>query len=285
VTIEVKTGKGYVSYSGISTWQDCGWKFYLSRVQQIPEKGSWWLVGGNAVHTASEMFDKGEGTDPKTLFDEAWQVTCSRYITEGVDPTEFRTSGRKTREYPQGEDAAWWLANGPGMVQNWIDFRRTSGFSLVEIGGVPAIEVEVQAEVGGVMVRGFIDRVMQDPDGKLCALDLKSGSREPVSPIQLGIYRALLEANLGIVPERGYYWMARNGRASQFHDLTVYTPQTLASWVQGFSLAVANDVFIPHPSNLCGTCGVNQSCYVFGGSDASHFPPLSHDTNKENDHE
>lgn len=48
----------HVSYSQLTTWLDCGWKYYLSRVVQIPEDGSWWLVGGSTVHEATEAFDK-----------------------------------------------------------------------------------------------------------------------------------------------------------------------------------------------------------------------------------
>lgn len=48
----------HVSYSQLTTWLDCGWKYYLSRMVQIPEDGSWWLVGGSSVHEATEAFDK-----------------------------------------------------------------------------------------------------------------------------------------------------------------------------------------------------------------------------------
>lgn len=48
----------HVSYSQLTTWLDCGWKYYLSRLVQIPEDGSWWLVGGSSVHEATEAFDK-----------------------------------------------------------------------------------------------------------------------------------------------------------------------------------------------------------------------------------
>jgi len=48
----------HVSYSQLSTWLDCGWKYYISRVEQQKESGSWWLVGGSSVHEATEKFDK-----------------------------------------------------------------------------------------------------------------------------------------------------------------------------------------------------------------------------------
>jgi hypothetical protein len=49
---------GHVSYSSFTTWLDCGFKYYLSRVEQHQGAPSWWLVGGSALHTASEEWDK-----------------------------------------------------------------------------------------------------------------------------------------------------------------------------------------------------------------------------------
>lgn len=48
----------HVSYSAFTTWLDCGFKYYLSRVEKLSGNASWWLVGGSSVHEASEAFDK-----------------------------------------------------------------------------------------------------------------------------------------------------------------------------------------------------------------------------------
>lgn len=48
----------HISYSSFTTWLECGFKYYLSRVEQQSGSASWWLAGGSAVHTASENFDK-----------------------------------------------------------------------------------------------------------------------------------------------------------------------------------------------------------------------------------
>lgn len=48
----------HISYSSLTTWLDCGWKYYLSRVKQIGEQPAWWFYGGTAVHTATEVYDR-----------------------------------------------------------------------------------------------------------------------------------------------------------------------------------------------------------------------------------
>ena len=48
----------HVSYSSLTEWLSCGWKYYLSRVQKIQELPAWWFYGGSAVHKATEEWDK-----------------------------------------------------------------------------------------------------------------------------------------------------------------------------------------------------------------------------------
>lgn len=48
----------HISYSSLTTWLDCGWKYFLSRVKQEPEAPAWWFYGGTAVHNATETYDR-----------------------------------------------------------------------------------------------------------------------------------------------------------------------------------------------------------------------------------
>jgi hypothetical protein len=48
----------HVSYSSLSTWLDCGWKYYLSRIVNEDETPAWYLVGGSALHAATEDYDR-----------------------------------------------------------------------------------------------------------------------------------------------------------------------------------------------------------------------------------
>lgn len=48
----------HVSYSSLTTYLDCGWKYYLTRIKKVKEQSAWYLVGGSAVHLATELHDK-----------------------------------------------------------------------------------------------------------------------------------------------------------------------------------------------------------------------------------
>lgn len=50
--------KGHVSYSSFSQWQECGKRYQLQKILNLPEKPAWWNIGGHAVHAATEVLDR-----------------------------------------------------------------------------------------------------------------------------------------------------------------------------------------------------------------------------------
>ena len=58
ISIDGTEVPAYVSYSQLSTWLMCGWQYYLTRVDKVSEDPAWWLVGGSALHEATELYDK-----------------------------------------------------------------------------------------------------------------------------------------------------------------------------------------------------------------------------------
>jgi ATP-dependent helicase/DNAse subunit B len=78
----------HISYSQLTTWLDCGWKYYLSRIVQLKEDGSWWLVGGSSVHEATEAFDQamyrdcGQMSKP-SISQKYPRPSVERYVGQG----------------------------------------------------------------------------------------------------------------------------------------------------------------------------------------------------------
>ena len=274
MTLEIKTGKSYVSHSGLSTWLNCGWQFYLSRIQKVPENPSYWLVGGSSVHEATEVYDVTgtENFDPTIAFNEAWKRNYER----SDNGMEFRAGGRSTKAYPNGEDATWWLTEGPKQVDRWVQFRKDSVYQLFKLhDGRPAIEVEMNQEVSGVPVKAVLDRLFVTPNGELIVVDIKTGSREPASKMQMGIYAIMVEKTFGVRPVGGAYWMSRTGELTDTVNLDNFTEPRLGSWVKNFEKAIDNNIYIPAPGFMCGTCGVNSACYVVNGKDSHKYPEIT----------
>lgn len=207
-------------------------------------------------------------------FDEELQADVER---TGVQPSGFRAGGRATKAFPNKEDETWWRANGPGMVDSWIQWRAglESWHIWITPAGEPAIELELNGSVGGVPVKAFLDRIFIDVStGELNLIDLKTGSREPDNQLQLGFYKVLVQKCLGVEINTGYYWMARKGGLSLPHDLTRFDEHLIGSMLQDFVKARDSGIFIPHLSSSCNTCGVNRACYAFGGAESQVSDPL-----------
>jgi hypothetical protein len=243
MTLEEKTGKPYISHSAMSTWLNCGWSYYLSRIQKVPENPSYWLVGGKSVHECTEWYDRMEpqmqaiaDVDCRAVFVEYWQKNYE--MADNGMP--FRAGGKATRQYPYKEDASWWLDNGPKMFHNWIEWRKQENpYTPYQLsGGDFAIETELNVEISGVLMKGFLDRLMVSPDGELTVIDIKTSTRAPITYTQLGTYAIMCEKVMGVRPTKGAYFMVRTGELTPPVNLDHYTENRLGSHLRGFKIAI-----------------------------------------------
>jgi putative RecB family exonuclease len=260
----------HASWSSLSNYQQCSWRYYLEKVVQIPETPALYFAGGSAVHTATEEFDRGSDLPPRSLFLDAFEKEIADRIDEtGIPLDQWRVGGRATKANPDKENYEWWRREGPVMVQAWVDWRARCGWELWwPSADVPGIELALHVTMGGVPVKMFIDRVFVTPGGQLKVLDIKSGSSEPDSYNQLGLYACGLELTFGVRPQLGGYWMARKGEVGQVFDLEHLTPELMGGWISDWDRARKAGIFIPHPTRLCRTCGVKDYCAAVGGTKA-----------------
>jgi hypothetical protein len=195
-----------------------------------------------------------------------WEQTWTKLQAEqlaktGIDQAEWKAAGRATKANPNKEDGDWWNNNGSAMVDSWIAWRNgTHPWVLWEpTPGIPAIELAVNPVWNDIPVKMFIDRVMVNPDGELVVLDIKTGSRTPMSDLQLGFYAAGIEAIFGIRPQYGAYWMGREGNVKELVNLDKYTTQDIIDMVTKFDQARKAEIFLPNMSH-CVMCSVKDKC-------------------------
>lgn len=266
MSLETLTGSPFLSFSSIESWLTCGERYRLEKIVGVERQDAWYLLGGSAVHSATEMLDKGEQTDPQI----AWEIAWASQVATVKDPSTVRAGGRATKEYPNKEDSRWWAVHGPDFVRawiNWRDARVNEGWTILEV------EHPFEVELGGVPVRGFIDRIMADQHGQVHCVDLKTGSHAPSSALQLGIYSIGYEATTGVKPTIGFYFMNRKGEPTAAESLIKYTPELVGLWFEKARAAIEAEVFIPHASGLCKSCVVQDKCSLFTGQ--VFFPTIA----------
>lgn len=137
-------------------------------------------------------------------FRKAWdeELADAQRRSPSFKPEDYTATGRAAAKYGGKRNADWWLDNGPGMVQDWIDWRRSSGWTLIDIANRPAVEVALNFQLPGLdmPIQAYIDRVFATPAGEPVVVDIKTGSRTPETPEQLGLYRV------------GWVWCMASGR-------------------------------------------------------------------------
>lgn len=57
-TADDTEASAHVSYSALNDWQSCGKYYQLKRLIGLPDRPAWWNVGGHAVHSATEAYDR-----------------------------------------------------------------------------------------------------------------------------------------------------------------------------------------------------------------------------------
>jgi RecB family exonuclease len=267
----------YLSFSRLNTYNTCGNLFRLRYVDRVIQEPGGPLLGGSALHTALEVMERkglwpsDEGVEK---VQKAFLDDFDAQLSEASDsPFPIRWGGRKSRDWPEGENADWWRGMGPLFVKRACLLRRAdeaAGFTVKPEG----VEMEVLAPLDDqIMVKGYIDAfLMVTPDGEPMLRDWKSGKVGGNNPLQLATYAWAL-AELGISrPTVGQYVYLRAGEKSKglaTYDLTAYLPM-VAPMYQDLVKGIAAGVFPVQPGFLCGSCSVRHACTYGQALDPDH---------------
>jgi putative RecB family exonuclease len=168
-----------------------------------------------------------------------------------------------------------WRTMGPECVQAFIDWYESSGYQVwITPDGRPAIELELRPMFGQIEVVMYVDLVLYKPD-HLLVVDLKSGSKQPDSPQQLGMYACGVELTYGVRPYWAAYFMNRKGGLTKpvptlgyGMSIDFFTKQLAAA-----ERGIEAGVFVASPGSGCAICGVSRACAAVGGDLADQYDP------------
>lgn len=272
--------RGYMSeltkpHRSVSQWTSftkCSEGYRLEKVAKAPSRPAAWFAQGTAFHTAAEVWEAGYRQDhPDDIVD--------RYLAE-----YDRSIAEATEREP---DLSRWLTGGRVKAPDDIGRRRTRGAEQVEgylgyalgsedrvwlIDGVPAVEVEFRLDLDGVTILGYIDQIIHWRTGQIGPRDLKTGTKRPDWPFQLGVYALAIEDMFGFLPQWGDYYMAKDNRPDAPVDLSPFTRAKLTRWFHDMDKSVNAGLFMPNPGDHCRTCGVTDFCSAVGPR-ADEYPP------------
>lgn len=257
----------HASHSAINSYIRCGKAYALGKLG-VKELPAWWLLGGSAVHKATEWLDKGEWDEPPEFaFFLAFQQEIDNALETHPDQGSWRKAGYGARA--QGYEH--WMQQGPRYVKQW-----TERGSLWD-----EVEVDVSATLpSGIRIKAYLDRAQLDRSTATWSIvDLKTGSTRPDSDQQLGIYIVLFKQWLARQTKYaspnltdmwgGWSFTAYNYmfKDDEFYEMDVsnWNIHTLDELAQEWYRGLESGVFLPNRGKFCGTCGVNEACYLNSG--------------------
>jgi putative RecB family exonuclease len=248
-----------LSPSKVSSFRSCPLAFRFSVIDRLPEPSSPATVKGTLVHRALERLfwehDQGARSLPAALLqlEYAW--------------VEIQTDEEFLSLELSEEEATDFLADAAELVRRYFELENPDEARAI------GVELLLEAEFEGMLLRGIIDRLDVDESGDLVVVDYKTG-RAPSQMQESGrlgpvhTYALLCERVLGRRPARVRLLYLRDRLAIE----TVPTEQsargtgirTNAVWT-AINRACELEDFRPNPSGLCRYCSFRHLCPAVGG--------------------
>jgi putative RecB family exonuclease len=247
-----------LSPSKVSSFTDCALAFRFSAIDRLPEPPSVAATRGTLVHAALERLFCLEAAD-RTL---PVALEC------------LREAAAHLRDHPEfsglGLDAAaeaTFVAEAQALVEQY--FRLEDPTAVTPIG----IELKLEVELGGVRLRGIIDRLELDADGALVVTDYKTGRapgerQEQQRLAGVAFYSLLCERLFGQRPARVQLLYLADPVAiiaTPTDRSTRGVERKLAAVWTAVERACEREDFRPNPSRLCDWCAFKAYCPSFGG--------------------
>jgi len=174
-------------------------------------------------------------------------------------------------------DSPWYAANElerhRSMLTAFVAWYSASRQDLTEIGTEVALDGVVDGLTAGVRVRGRIDRLERDAQGRLVVVDLKT-AKTPVSKddaqrhAQLGLYQLAVSAGLladGDQPGGGrlVYLGKPSAAGATEREQTALGADDIPDWqrtVGAAAAATAGPQFAARVNDGCSHCPLRPSC-------------------------
>jgi len=250
-----------LSPSRVEAFTNCPLQFRLASIEKLPEPSSPHAVKGSLVHRALELLF---GESPAARTPAAATGALAQAVTEFLIDPEYVDLGLTEQEHTE------FVSDAASLVEAY--FRLEDPRAIREIG----LEIRLEATIGGLSLRGIIDRLELDDEGELVVTDYKTGrapfqNREQQRLGGVNFYAFLCHEVLGRRPAKVRLMYLRSGEVLEAvpseQSVRFLTRRTAAVY-QAVEKACGTGDFRPRPGGLCKFCAFQAWCPSFGGDPA-----------------
>lgn len=247
-----------LSPSRVEAFTTCPLAFRFSSIERIPEPPAVHSTKGSFVHRVLELLFTVPAAERTPANAELAFATAHDEYVQHPDFTQLGLDESAS---------ATFFDDSRSLVDAY--FRMEDPTAVRDIG----LELRLEAPLGGLTVRGIIDRLELSPDGDLVVTDYKTG-RPPGRQYEqskmggVHLYSYMCETVFGRRPAAVRLMYLRTGEvitATPTAESTRFvTTRTTAVW-NAVARACTTRDFRPRQSPLCKSCAFQPWCPEFGG--------------------
>ncbi|MGB8382369.1 MAG: PD-(D/E)XK nuclease family protein [Dermatophilaceae bacterium] len=258
-----------LSPSRASDFKQCPLLYRFRVIDRLPEAASPAAARGTLVHAVLErLFDL-----PPTQRTPAAAAALVAPEWSRLVEQEPQLAGLLDRA--DGAADAWY-AEAQGLVDKWFTLEDPRCLEPAER------EFYIEADLDGLTLRGYVDRLDVAPDGAVRIVDYKTGRSpnelfERASLFQMRFYALVLWRLRGAVPRMLQLVYLGDGEVIRYQpdeaDLLATERNIRALW-SAIQRAADTGDWRPRTSRLCDWCDHRDRCPAWGGTP----PPLPKDS-------
>jgi putative RecB family exonuclease len=255
-----------LSPSRAADFMQCPLLYRFRVVDRLPEAPSPAMARGTVVHAVLErLFDlPATARTPEAargLLEPQWE----RVRAEEPELAALFAG--------DGDGLAAWLTGAQELIRRWFELEDPTRLEPAE----RELYVETTLD-GGLVLRGYVDRLDVAPDGRMRVVDYKTGRApreafENKALFQMKFYALVLWRLRGVVPALLQLVYLGSGEVLRYTpeeaDLLATERKVKALW-EAIERAASTGDWRSSPSRLCDWCSHRALCPSFGGTP----PPL-----------
>ncbi|HHD92733.1 MAG TPA: PD-(D/E)XK nuclease family protein [Candidatus Portnoybacteria bacterium] len=247
-----------LSYSALSDFLNCPYKFKLGYIDRIKVPKSPLAIFGTAIHSALKFLHEPSHLTPPT------EEELLKFFTQQWNP----------ENWPSQEEADLNFAQGVEILKNYYAKNYPTKFNIVNLEFPFRFPIEYRGETH--YITGRIDRVDKLENDQFEIIDYKTGQRMPAQSevdhsLQLSIYQLGVTNLWPFLKESAQpiklslFFVRHNLKLStkkNSSDLEE-TKESLISTIEKIKEAQKLNKFEPTPNRLCDYCNFRQYCPYF----------------------
>lgn len=233
----------YLSYSRVSTYEDCPLGYKFAYDLKIPSKSKPYFSFGNTVHLSLNQFLSQVQAGKKPTLDDLKEIYRENWKSEG---------------YVIPSQEAGYLSEGETVLDYF--YQRYESDSIIPL----HLEWKFTLPIDGHYITGFVDRIDPISDGTCSIIDYKTGKprkqKEVDEDLQLTMYALAVRDCLGLKVEKLSLYFLKT-------DEIVSTTRSDAQLMEAVDhiLSVAESIsarrFEPNAESFkCGRCDYAGIC-------------------------